>query len=84
MRSWLFQWRSARAADASEKDFRIGRDGRVYRGAYLRLCKSCKKMFVLAASTSRGAHPPANRHLYSRENSVLGPKKIDKGGDDMG
>ena len=61
----------------AKRIFRIGGDGKVYRGVYLRLYKSCTKIFMLAASTGWEAHRRRTAVFISRENAVFGPKKID-------
>ena len=61
----------------AKRIFRIRGDGKVYRGVYLRLYKSCTKMFILAASTGWEAHRRRTAVFISRENAVFGPKKID-------
>ena len=61
----------------AKRIFRIGGDGKVYRGVYLRLYKSCTKMFILASSTGWEAHRRRTAVFISRENAVFGPKKID-------
>ena len=67
--------------DVRKRIFRIGGDGKVYRGVYLRLYKSCTKMFILAASTGWEAHRRRTAVFISRENAVEGPKKNQSGGD---
>ena len=75
VRSLLFQWRRARAPRTCAKGiFRIGGDGKVYRGVYLRLYKSCTKIFILAASTGWEAH---RRRLYFPRKRGFWAEKID-------
>ena len=60
--------------------FRIGGDGKVHRGVYLRLYNSCTNLYPRGVD-GLGSAPPSNRGrtavFISRENSVLGSKKID-------
>ena len=64
--------------DVRKRIFRIGGDGKVYRGVHLRLYKSCTKIFILAASTGWEAHRRRTPVFISREYSRFwGTKKID-------
>ena len=75
VRSLLFSGEARAPPDCRQKDFRIWGDGKVYRGVYLRLYKSCTKICILAASTGWEAHRRRTAVFISRENSVFGPKK---------
>ena len=67
----------------AKRIFRIGGDGKVCRGVYLRLYKSCTKICILAASTGWEAHRRRTAVFISRENAVFWPQKIDYGEDDL-
>ena len=74
---YFFSGDARASRTCAKRIFRIRGDGKVYRGVYLRLYKSCTKMFILASSTGWEAHRRRTAVFISRENAVFGPKKID-------
>ena len=68
---YFFNGDARAARTCGKRIFRIGGDGKVYRGVYLRLYKSCTKISILAASAGWEAHRRRTAVFVSRENSVL-------------